>query len=76
MHCRFDNESELTPGQRHEFREQFVQDYLKKDKKIARNILIIISILVISILSIFCDDATVACVIIPLLIATLFTDAE
>ena len=76
MHCRFDGASELTPAQRQMFRDNFVKDCMKKDEKIERNILIIIAILVIGALSILSEDGTVAVVIIPLLIITLFTEVE
>lgn len=76
MRCRFDGESDLTPEQRQVFRDNFVKDCLKKDEKIERNILIIIAILVIGALSIMCEDCTVAVVMIPLLIITLFTEVE
>lgn len=76
MYCRFDGESDLTPGQRKAFRDNFIRDYQKRDEKIGRNILTVIAIFVIGALSIMCGDITLACVIIPLLIATMFTEVD
>ena len=74
--CRFDEETELTADQKQKFRDQFVKDCQKRDDRTRKHILTVICIAVIIWLSVLCEDITVAVVIVPLLIASLFVEEE
>jgi hypothetical protein len=74
--CRFDEETEMTREQMQKFRDQFVKDCQKRDDRIRRNILTVIGAAVIIWLSVLCEDITVAIVIVPLLVASLFVEEE
>lgn len=76
MNCRFDNESELTPDQRQEFRDRFVEDCIKKDQILERNILTILAIPVMVWLSYMAEDFTLALVMVPLMVSMLFLKEE
>lgn len=74
--CRFNEETEMTREQMQKFRDQFVKDCQKRDDRIRRNILTVIGAAVIIWLSVLCEDITVAIVIVPLLVASLFVEEE